>query len=177
MVMAQDIRSLTTLSNEARQAVAAAFDALARWRDATSAANDRYLAEVLDQIGAAYRALGWPDQAAAATKDQLLKASEMQAHMIGQVMDAWGQELKSEHIGSGIPGLSFQPPVSSGPPLSVPVSEMMRFGELALVPFRVWMEAAEAWQRNLTAAMSGAPLPRSPGKTEKTSQTAARPSA
>src|SRR5262245_51360296 len=142
-----EIRNLTSLSNEARQAVTGAFDALSHWRDEIFSANDRCLTKVLDQMAAAHRAMGWPDHVTSAAKDSLLRASKAQTQMIDQVMDAWEQQLKSSNVPWAMPeGLKFQMPAFSESAFTAPMSEMMRFGEMTLVPFRLWFQAAEAWQ-------------------------------
>jgi len=61
MTSTRDLRTLTSLNNEARQALTAAFDAMAAWRDETSAANERCLPKLLDQMTAVQHAMGWPD--------------------------------------------------------------------------------------------------------------------
>jgi hypothetical protein len=158
--MTLDIQSMTSLSIEARQAVTAAFDALLHWRNEILAANERGLTQVLDRVTDAHRALGWPEQATVAAKEHFLKASKMQSHMIEQAMDVWQQQLKSQNARSGVPGFLFQAPAPSQ--FTMPASEMMRFGEMTLVPFKLWIEVAETWQRNWMAAMSGAALPAPP---------------
>src|SRR5262245_6492348 len=110
-----EISNLTSLSNEARQAVTGAFDALSHWRDEIFSANDRCLTKVLDQMATAHRAMGWPEHVTDAAKENLLKASKMQTQMIDQVMDAWEQQLKSPNVPWAMPeGLKFQMPAFSG---------------------------------------------------------------
>jgi cellobiose-specific phosphotransferase system component IIA len=168
MMSASDIGKLRSLSSQSRQAVTSAFEALEQWRDEVFSANDRYLTKALDQMAAAHRAMGWPDHVTAAAREHLLKASKAQTHMIDQVMDAWERQLKSQDVPQGMPaGLMFQMPSLSGSALPDPVSEMVRFGEMTLVPFRLWIQAAEAWQRSWLAAMSGSTEPRPPPPTRK----------
>jgi hypothetical protein len=155
--MTLDTQSLASLSNDARQAVTAAFDALVHWRNEMSAANERCLTQVLDRVTDAHRALGWPEQVTVAAKEHFLKASKMQSHMIEQAMDVWQQQLKSQKPRSSVPGFTFQVPATSQ--FTMPVSEMMRFGEMTLAPYKLWIEVAETWQRNWMAAMSGGALP------------------
>jgi hypothetical protein len=163
MMSAPDIDKLRSISSESRRAVASAFEALEQWRDEIFSANDRCLTKVLDQMAAAHRAVGWPDHVTAAAREHLLKASKVQTQMIDQVMDAWERRLKSEEVARSLPeGLAFQMPAFSDP-----VSEMMRLGEMTLVPFKLWIQAAEAWQRNWAAAMSGSAEQRSPPPTKK----------
>jgi hypothetical protein len=175
MMSASDIGRLTTLSKESRQAVTTAFEALEEWRDEIFSANDRCLTKVLDQMAVAHRAMGWPDQVTAAAREHLQKASKIQTHMIDQVMDAWEQQLKFQR---GAPeGLRFQVPVFSGSPFADPVSEMMRLGEFTLVPFKLWIQVAEAWQRNWAAVMSGSTELHSRPSTQEGGVKPARPSA
>jgi hypothetical protein len=149
--MTLDVQSLTSLSNEARQAVTAAFDAVAHWRNEIVAANERCLTKVLDQVTDAHRALGWPEQVTRAAKEHFLQASKIQSHMLDQAMDAWQQQLKTQHAQSGIPAFIFQASVPSQ--FTIPASEMM------LTPFKLWIEAAETWQRTWMTAMSGRAFP------------------
>jgi hypothetical protein len=160
--MTLDIQKLTSLSNEARQAVAEAFDALELWRNEVHAANERCLTKVFDQVTNAHRALGWPEQATSAAKEHFLKASSIQSQMIEQSMELWQQQLKAQNWRSGVPG-TFQPPTPSQ--FTPPTSDMMRFGETALTPFMLWIEAAQAWQRAWLSTMSGGTLPELPSMT------------
>jgi hypothetical protein len=135
-----------------------AFNALARWREEIFSANERCLTKALDETAAAQRALGWPDHVIVAAREHLLKASKVQTHMIDQVMDAWEQRLKSPDA-TGVPE-AFQMPPIRGAPLRDPVSGVMQLAEMTLAPFRLWIQAAELWQRSWTAAVSGAAEPR-----------------
>jgi cellobiose-specific phosphotransferase system component IIA len=163
MMSAPDIGQLRSLSSESRRTVTSAFEALDQWRDEIFSANERCLTNVLDQMAAAHRAVGWPDHVTAAAREHLLKASKVQTQMIDQVMDEWERRLKSQDIARSLPeGLTFQMPAFSDP-----VSEMMRLGEMTLVPFKLWIQVAEAWQRNWAAAMSGSTERRSPPPTKE----------
>ncbi len=155
MMSTSEIPTPTMLSKDARRDVAGAFDALAQWRDEISATNQRCLAKAVEQMAAAQRAIGWPEPVIAAAREPLLKTAHLQTHMIDQIMDAWEQQLKSVHDLSGISeAVKPRVPAASGSPFSDPVSEMVRLSEMALVPFKVWVEAAEQWQRNWAALMS-----------------------
>jgi hypothetical protein len=103
--------------------------------------------------------LGWPEQVTRAAKEHFLQASKIQSQMIDQAMNAWQQQLKTPHARSGISGFMFQAPVPSQ--FTVPAAEMMRFSEMTLAPFKLWIEAAETWQRTWMAAMSGGAFPES----------------
>jgi hypothetical protein len=162
MMSSSDKRNLSSLSNESRQAVTAAFDTLGHWRAEILSVNDRYLTKAIDQMAAAQRALGWPSQVVATAKEHLLKTSRLQTEVIDQVMEGWEQLLKSPGLPAAGPE-AFKLPIPdySGAALSEPMSEMMRFGEMTLAPFKLWMQATEMWQRSCLAVMSGSAEPRS----------------
>jgi hypothetical protein len=74
------------------------------------------------------------------------------AQMIDQIMDAWEQQLKSP---TRLQGAAMLPmPAVSGSGDHDPMSEMMRFWEM-FPPFKLWMQAAEQWQRRLMPTGSG----------------------
>ena len=154
--MALEIEKLTSLSSEGRQAVVEAFDALEHWRNEIRAANERCFTKVFDQVTNAHRALGWPEHATNAAKEHLLKASSMQSQMIEQAMDLWQQQLKAQNWRSSVAGSMLQAPTPSQ--FTQPASEMMRFSEMTLTPFKLWMEAAQAWQRAWLSTMFGGTL-------------------
>ena len=54
--------SVPGLSDEARQAVNAAFDAMSAWRIETAKSNEKNSEQVIEKMAAAARALGWPEQ-------------------------------------------------------------------------------------------------------------------
>jgi hypothetical protein len=148
MMSASEIRNLTWLNGEARQAVVDAVMAVSQWRDEISRANDRYLTNVIDQVAAAQRAQGWPSSVTIATREHLLQASKVQTQMIDQLMGDWEQRLKSR-------GAAPDPSLSRMPSGANPVAEMMRLGEMTLTPFKIWLNAAEAWQRSWAEALRG----------------------
>jgi hypothetical protein len=55
-----DIRKMTSLSDDAREALTAVFDVMEKWRDEISATNDRCLPKLVDQLTEVQRAIGWP---------------------------------------------------------------------------------------------------------------------
>src|SRR5262245_17191868 len=146
MMSASEIRSFTWLNGEARQAVMDAFSAISQWRDEISQANDRYLIKVIDQVAAAQRAQGWPNSVTVATRQHLLRASKVQTQMIDQLMGDWEHQLKSKST-------SPDPSMLHLTSTTDPMSEMMRLGEMTLTPFKIWLNAAEAWQRTWVEAM------------------------
>jgi hypothetical protein len=152
MMSTRDLRTPASLNNEARQALTAAFDAMSNWREEISAANERCLPKLLDQMTAIQRAMGWPDHWNAAAREHLLKASKMQTEMIDQIMDAWEQQLKSP---SALQGAAMLPmPAVSASGSNDAMTEMTRFWTM-FPPLKLWMEAAEQWQRQWMPTESG----------------------
>lgn len=141
---------MTELNDEARRAVNAAFDALNDWRNDMAVASDRYSSRVFDQMQAATRAMGWPDEVVNATRLQLQNASRMQLQMMDQVMDAWKTQLRNPGATMKMPG-DFMPGM---PDFTKGMTEMGGMGGMAMAPFQFWMNAAEMWQKNWASAMS-----------------------
>ena len=72
----------TGLSDEAREAVRAAFDAISAWRIDIANSNEKNSEQVIEKMAAAARALGWPEQIVDATRTQLQSITKMQIQMI-----------------------------------------------------------------------------------------------
>ena len=83
------------LSDEAREAVNAAFDAMSSWRVEAAKENEKHSQEVIEKMAAAARALGWPEQIVDAARAQLQSITKMQIQMIDQMMDIWEEQIKS----------------------------------------------------------------------------------
>ena len=90
-----DPMSIPGLSNEARDAVNAAFDAMSTWRTETVDNSEKNLEEVIEKMAAAARALGWPEQIVDATRSQMQSVTKTQIQMMDQMMDAWEEQIKS----------------------------------------------------------------------------------
>ena len=127
-----------SLDREGREAVNAVFDALSAWREEVAASTARYSRTVLDKMAAAATAMGWPKEVVEASRKHFEQASKMQTNMIDQLMDAWQEQLKSP-----MPG-----------PFNVQLPRFPGSSAFQIAPVQVWMEAAEAWQRNWTSAWS-----------------------
>jgi hypothetical protein len=59
------------LSDEARKAVNAAFDAISTWRTETVNTSDKNLERVIDKLATAARALGWPEEIVDSARAQI----------------------------------------------------------------------------------------------------------
>ena len=141
--------------NDARQAAVAALQSLSKWHDEVVAANERCLADVLDQTAAAARAVGWPDHLINATRDQLLNASQLQTQAIDQLTVLWKKQLESPTSSMPVARSLLDPTQrlpSSNYPGSMP--EMFGIGGQPFAPMLLWVQTAEMWQRNWMSAMS-----------------------
>ena len=138
------------MNDEAKRAINSAFDALNDWRNEMAAANERYSTKVFDQMSNATRAMGVPDEAVNATRQQLQNASRMQLQMMDQVMDVWKQQMRNPSSAMSMPNdfMKGMPDFSKG------FGDMSAMGGMTMAPFQMWMQAAEMWQKNWTSAMS-----------------------
>ncbi len=134
------------LSDEARKAVNAAFDAMSTWRTESEKSFER----VIDKMAAAARALGWPEQIVNATRAQIEDITKMQIQTMDQMMDAWEEQIKSpSSSGAILSKLKSLPSFSAGGGWpSAAASQMTAFN-----PFAVYMQIAQQWQKAWTDAM------------------------
>jgi len=134
------------LSDEARKAVNAAFDAMSTWRAETVDSFE----EVIDKMAAAARALGWPRQIVDATRAQMQDVIKMQIQTMDQMMDIWEEQIKSPSSSSAI--LSKLQPISgfssAGSWPSAAIAQMAAFN-----PFGAYMQIAQQWQKACADAM------------------------
>jgi hypothetical protein len=137
------------LSDEARKAVKAAFDAMSTWRTDLANDNEKNLERVIDKIAAAARALGWPEEIADTTRAQMQTVNKMQLQMMDHMMDAWEGQLGSPNASTSILSkLKSSPPLS--PAGSWPFAATSQMGD----PFRVYIQIAQQWQKACADAMA-----------------------
>ena len=74
--------SVPGLSNKAREAVNAAFDAMSTWRNETAHTSEKNSKQVIDKMAAAAAALGWPEQIVDMARTQMQSITEMQTKTI-----------------------------------------------------------------------------------------------
>jgi hypothetical protein len=132
-----DFNSTAKISEEAREAVAAAFDAMSTWREEMLKNNEKSAARVIDKVAEAAQALGWPKQIVDATRMQMQTANKMQLQTIDSMIDAWKQQIKS--------------PTQSSALLSK-LNSLPNFGLAAgangdMNPFGIYMQFAEQWRK------------------------------
>ena len=137
------------LSEEARKAVNAAFDAMSAWRTETVSSSERNGEQVIEKMAAAARALGWPEQIVEAIRAQLQSVTKMQIQAMDQMMDAWEEQIRSPGSSAMLSKLRSLPGLgaagswpTTGGLSGVPVN-----------PLQLWIELTQQWQKAFTDAM------------------------
>ena len=143
-----DPMAVPGLSNEARDAVNAAFDAMSTWRTETVNNSEKNLEQVIEKMAAAARALGWPEQIVDATRSQMQTVTKTQIQMMDQMMDAWEEQIKSPNPSAMLSKLKFL----SGPG---PVGSWPHLGDMSTMnPMQFSMQFVEQWQKVWSDAMA-----------------------
>jgi hypothetical protein len=131
--------SIAGLSDEARQAVNAAFDAMSAWRTDIANSNEKNSEQVIEKMAVAARGLGWPEQIVDATHAQLQSITKMQIQMIDQMMEM----IKSPNpMSASSAMLSRLKSLPGASPASTPA-----FAGAAMNPMQFWVQVAEQWQK------------------------------
>jgi hypothetical protein len=145
--------SVPGLSDEAREAVNAAFDAMSSWRVEAAKENEKHSQEVIEKMAAAARALGWPEQIVDAARAQLQSITKLQMQTLDHMMDVWEEQIKS-------PNPMTAPSVMLSKLKSWPDAQPAgawphadAFAGAAANPMQFWMQFAEQWQKAWTDAM------------------------
>jgi acyl-CoA reductase-like NAD-dependent aldehyde dehydrogenase len=129
------------LSAEARDAVNAAFDAMSTWRST----SEKGIAQVIEKMAAAARALGWPEQIVDATRAQMQSITKMQIQTMDHMMDAWEEQIKSPNPSAMLSKLKSLPSFgSAGMAASNPLQFYMQFAEQSQ---KAWVDAAGFWSK------------------------------
>ena len=139
------------LSDEARKAVNAAFDAISTWRTETVNTSDKNLERVIDKLATAARALGWPEEIVDSARAQIEGVVKVQIQMMDQMMDAWEEQIKSPSSSSAmLSKLKSLPSLSAaGSWPSSATSQMAAFN-----PFGIYMQIAQQWQKACADTMA-----------------------
>jgi len=146
-------KSAPGLSNEGRDAVNAAFDAMSTWRTETVNNNEKNLEQVMEKMAAAARALGWPEQIVDATRSQMQSVTKTQIQMMDQMVDAWEEQIKSPNPAvmlSKLNSLSGFGPATTWPAGTWPNAADMS----AMNPMQFFMQFIEQWQKAWSDTMA-----------------------
>src|SRR5262249_18135219 len=153
-----DLMSVPGLSDEARKAVKAAFDAMSTWRIETAENTEKNSERVIEKMAAAARALGWPEQIVDATRAQIQSITKMQIQTMDHMMDAWEEQIRSPNpMTASSAMLSKLKSPGFGPAGSGPNAEA--FPMAAMNPMQFWMQFAgqcqKAWADSMSAMGKG----------------------
>jgi hypothetical protein len=145
--------SLPGLSEEARNAVNEAFDAMSAWRTETAQSSEKNSEKVIEKIAAAARALGWPEQIVDAARTQLQSITKLQIQTMDRMMDAWEEQLKSPMKASPSAMLSKLQSMPGMTGLGAGVN--LESSQAAMTtPLQVWMQVTQHWQKAWADAMN-----------------------
>ena len=150
-----NLMSVPGLSDEARKAVNAAFDAMSTWRIETANNSEKNSEQVIEKMAAAAQALGWPEQIVDASRAQMQSITKMQIQTMDQMMDAWEEQIKSPNPMTASPSamlLKLKPLPSISPAGSWPNADTFQMA--AMNPMQFWMQVADQWQKACTDAMA-----------------------
>src|SRR5262249_45828674 len=89
-----DLSSIPNLSNEAREALNEALEAMSNWRSEIANDNERNSRRVIEKMAEAATAMGWPEQVVDVARIQLQSITEMQIKTMDHMMDAWEEQLQ-----------------------------------------------------------------------------------
>ena len=146
--------SVPGLSEEARKATKAAFDAMSAWRDDIVDYKEKFDAQVTEKMAEAAKTLGWPQQIVDATRAQMQSITSMQIETIDNLMRVWEEQIKSPNRMAASPAamlsrLSASPGLGSAG--NGPYANVFQMG--AFNPLQFWVQCMEQWQKAWTDAM------------------------
>ena len=140
-----DQMSAPKLSDDARKAVNAAFEAMSTWRE--QIVNQKNSEQVIEKMAEAARKLGWPEQIVDATRTQMEAITKMQIQTMDHMMDTWEAQIKSPNSSSTmLSKLTSLPnfgPVGSLPNSANPQMAALNGFEL----YKVYVQVAQQWQK------------------------------
>jgi hypothetical protein len=94
-----DRTSTPKLSDDARKAVNAAFEAMSTWRNEI-VNSEKNSEQVIEKMAEAARELGWPEPIVDATRIQIEAITKMQIQTMDRMMDTWEEQIKSPNSSS-----------------------------------------------------------------------------
>ena len=138
------------LSDDAREAVNAAFEAMSTWRNEI-VNSEKNSEQVIEKMAEAARELGWPEPIVDATRMQMEAITKMQIQTMDRMMDTWEEQIKSPNSSSTMLSKLTSLP-NLGPVGSWPNADNPQMA--ALNPFQFYMQVAQQWQKTWADAMA-----------------------
>ena len=145
-----DRTSTPKLSDDARKAVNAAFEAMSTWRNEI-VNSEKNGEQVIEKMAEAARELGWPEPIVDATRMQMEAITKMQVQTMDRMMDTWEEQIKSPNSSSTMLSKLTSLP-NFGPVGSWPNADNPQMA--ALNPFQFYMQVAHQWQKTWADAMA-----------------------
>jgi len=145
-----DRTSTPKLSDDARKAVNAAFEAMSTWRNEI-VNSEKNSEQVIEKMAEAARELGWPEPIVDATRMQMEAITKMQIQTMDRMMDTWEEQIKSPNSSSTMLSKLTSLP-NLGPVGSWPNADNPQMA--ALNPFQFYMQVAQQWQKTWADAMA-----------------------
>jgi hypothetical protein len=140
-----DRMSTPKLSDDARKAVNAAFEAMSTWRE--QIVNEKNSDQVIEKMAEVARKLGWPEQIVDATRTQMEAITKMQIQAMDHMMDTWEAQIKSPNSSSTMLSKLTSFPnfgqVGGQPNAGNPQMAALNGFEF----YRVYMQVAQQWQK------------------------------
>ena len=154
-----DPTSIPGLSNKAREAATALFQAIAAWQDEIANLDERHTRHVLDRMATAAAALGWPKQIVDAARAQMQGITEVQTRAMEQIRGAWEEQLKLPNPSAAAPDamlskLKSMPGFGTAgawPSGAWPNADA--FQSAATAPLAFWMDCGKQWQKLWTESL------------------------
>ena len=147
-----DQMSTPKLSDDARKAVNAAFEAMSTWRE--QIVNEKNSEQVIEKMAEAARELGWPEQIVDATRMQMEAITKMQIQTMDHMMDTWEAQIKSPNSSSTMLSKLTSLP-NFGPIGSWPNSGNPQMAALnGLEFYKLYMQTVQQWQKAWTDVMA-----------------------
>jgi hypothetical protein len=145
--------SIPGLSNQAREAVNAAFEAMSAWRKETVETSEKHSNLVIGKMATAAAAIGWPGEIVDAARTQMESVSEMHIQAIDHIMNAWEQQLKLPNPMTASPSAMLSQ-LKSLPGFG-PSGGLSGANALAgMNPLQFWTQMAEHLQKSWADAMT-----------------------
>ncbi|MBV8835635.1 MAG: hypothetical protein JO000_03785 [Alphaproteobacteria bacterium] len=153
-VLAFDPTAIPGLSNKAREAVTALFQAIAAWQEEIANLDERHTRHVLDRMATAAAALGWPKQIVDAARTQMQSITEVQRKAMEQIRGAWEEQLKLPNPTAAAPDAMLSK-LKSMPGFGAvggwPNADA--FQSAATAPLAFWMDCGKQWQKFWTDSL------------------------
>ncbi len=139
------------LSPEAREAISAAFDAIATFHGELAASSEK----VVGKMGNAARAVGWPEPIVSGMATQIQSLTKMQQQMMDHLIDAWQAQISSPNPMAQMPSVMLSK-LQSWPGMLAPGTwpGAEAFTAASSNPVQFWTQLGEQWQKNWAQMMT-----------------------